>query len=461
MIRKKLVGFVIALTCSLAASAVPPNPASTPASAQRMDQVAKFYVDTGQFMGAVLVARGDQVLFSKAYGSADIEWDLPNTVDTKFRIGSVTKQFTAAAILLLEQRGKLKLEDPIKKHYAEAPAAWDAITLHHLLTHTSGIPNFTSFPDYTNFEPLPTTPADVIKRFRDKPLEFTPGAEMRYSNSGYVLLGVVIEKAGGMGYAQFLAENLFTPLGMKDSGYESNSALLPKRAAGYTPGPNGIGNASYVHMSVPFSAGALYSTVGDLHRWTRSLFTHQVISAESLQKMLTPAKNDYALGIFVGSNLVGRLAQHGGGINGFNSQLSYYPESEVTIVALSNLNGGGAAAIADQLGKVVHGHAIVLPSERQTVKVPRATLEKYVGTYQLQPGFDLWFRVEGEDLVVHATGQPRMPLAAESPTRFFPLPIQAEFEFQVDANGKVTGVRLRQGGRDSLAPRTSDAVPSN
>ena len=449
MIRKQLTGLAVALMCSLAAAAAAP----TPASAERMDQVAKFYVDTRQFMGAVLVAHGDHVLFSKAYGSANLEWEIPNTVDAKFRIGSVTKQFTAAAILLLAERGKLALHDPIGKYYAEAPAAWNAITLHHLLTHTSGIPNFTSFPDYDDTEPLPTTPADIVERFRDKPLEFTPGAQMRYSNSGYALLGVVVEKASGLGYAQFLDANIFEPLGMKASCYESNIALLPRRAAGYTPGPNGIGNASYVHMSVPYSAGALYSTVADLHRWTRGLFANKVISAASLAKMLTPAKDDYALGVAVSSTDIGRVVQHGGGINGFNSQLAYYPDSQVTVVALSNLNGGGASAIAQKLGQLAHGRPVVLQSERKTMKLPRATLEKYVGTYQLRPGFDLTFSVEGDSLVVQATGQPRMPLAAESATKFFPLPIEAELEVVVDAGGNVTGVRFRQGGRDSLAPR--------
>ena len=452
MTRTLLAVLALALGLTTVAPAADPIP-PTPSAAERMDQVAQFYVDTRQFMGAVLVAHGDHVLFRKAYGSANLEWNVPNTVDARFRIGSVTKQFTAAAILLLEERGKLKLDDPVGKYYEDAPASWSAITLHHLLTHTSGIPNFTSFPDYDDTEPLPTTPAELVKRFRDKPLEFTPGTEMRYSNSGYVLLGVVIEKASGVDYAQFLATNIFEPLAMKDSGYESNTALLPHRAAGYTPGPKGIANASYVHMTVPYSAGALYSTVEDLHRWTRGLFAHKVISAASLAKMLTPAKNDYALGISVGTNDIGRVVQHGGGISGFNSQLTYYPESQVMIVALSNLNGGGASAIADKLGQLAHGKPVVLQSERKTVKVPRATLAKYAGSYQLRPGFDLSFSIDGDSLAVQATGQPRMPLAAESSTKFFALPIEADFEFQVDAKGKVTGVRFRQGGRDSIAPR--------
>ena len=169
-----------------------------------MDQIVQYWVDNHQFMGAVLVARGDKILFKKAYGSANLEWNIPNTTTTRFRIASVTKQFTAAAILLLEERGKLKLEDPIKKYYPEAPAAWDKIALLNLLQHTSGIANYTEEPDMGSWMTQPNTPAGLVKRVRDKPLQFEPGAEMRYSNTGYVLLGIAIEKASGMSYAAFL-----------------------------------------------------------------------------------------------------------------------------------------------------------------------------------------------------------------------------------------------------------------
>jgi CubicO group peptidase (beta-lactamase class C family) len=454
MLRKAFTLIAVAL---LASSHLPA--AAPPADAARMDQIARFYVDTNQFMGSVLVARGDEVVFSKSYGFANLEWQVPNALDGKFRIGSVTKQFTAAAILLLEERGKLKTGDPVKKYYPDAPAAWDQVTIYHLLTHTSGIPNFTSFPDYQKTEPLPSTAEETIKRFRDKPLEFAPGAEMRYSNSGYVLLGAIIEKASGMGYAQFLEESIFKPLGLKNTGYESNRAILPHRAAGYAPGRMGPENAGFVDMSVPFAAGALYSTVGDLHLWNRALFGHKLLSEASVKKMTTPPKGDYALGIAVGDVEGTRVFHHGGGIAGFNCKLAYYPDTHITVVALSNLNGGGADNIVDRLGRVALGKTVVLPSERKAVKVPRATLEKYVGTYQLRPGFDLWFRIEGDGLTVQATNQPPMPLRAESKTTFFPLPIDAEFEFVLDTKGKVTGVHARQGGRDTLAPRTSDTTP--
>src|SRR5215469_277632 len=277
----------------------------------RMDQVVQSYVSNKQFMGSVLVARGDQVLLSKGYGSANLEWQIPNTPTTKFRLGSITKQFTAASVLLLEERGKLNVEDPVKKYLPDAPAAWDKMTVFHVLTHTAGIPNFTGFPDYASSEPFSTTPEKLVARFRDKPLEFEPGTKWNYSNSGYVLLGYLIEKTSGQSYEKFVQENIFTPLGMKDSGYDSNSTVIAKRASGYTPSPGGPVNAGFIHMSIPFSAGALYSTTEDLLRWEQGLFGGKVLSAASLQKMTTPFKNDYAFGLQVHNVKGQKVIDHG------------------------------------------------------------------------------------------------------------------------------------------------------
>jgi CubicO group peptidase (beta-lactamase class C family) len=238
----------------------------------KMDEAVQAYVKNGQFMGSVLVARVDQVLLSKGYGSANLEWNIPNDPTTKFRLGSVTKQFTAAAILLLEERGKLKIDDPVKVYLPDAPAAWEKVTIFHLLTHTSGIPSFTSFPDYQTTEATPSTPEQLVARFRTKPLEFVPGEKWNYSNSGYVLLGYLIEKISGESYAKFIKTNIFDPLGMKDSGYDLNSAIIVHRAAGYDPGAQGPVNTGFIHMSIPFSAGALYSTTEDLLRWEQGLF---------------------------------------------------------------------------------------------------------------------------------------------------------------------------------------------
>src|SRR5690349_24034858 len=250
------------LAVLLTASCLAQDKTST-ADVGRMEQLIKAYVPS-RFMGSVLVAQDGKVLLDKGYGFANLEWQVPNTPTTKFRLGSITKQFTAASILLLEERGKLKVEDPVKKYMPDAPAAWDKITIFHVLTHTSGIPSFTGFPDYESTEAIPTTPEKLVARFRDKPLEFEPGTKWNYSNSGYVLLGYLLEKISGQKYSDFVQQNIFTPLGMKDSGYDSSSTVIARRAAGYTQGKSGPVNAGFVHMSIPFSAGALYSTTENL-----------------------------------------------------------------------------------------------------------------------------------------------------------------------------------------------------
>ncbi len=290
-----------------------------------MEEVVQTYVQNKTFMGAVLVARGNEVLLSKGYGSANLEWDVPNTPATKFRLGSITKQFTAASILLLEERGKLSLDDPIKKHMPDAPAAWDAITIFHLLTHTSGITNFTALPDYKSLKLGDMPVAKTLVSVRDKPLDFVPGEKMSYSNSGYLVLGHVIERVTGGSYETFVTDNIFTPLGMKDSGYDSNKTVIARRAAGYMPSPAGPVNAGFVHMSVPHAAGALYSTTGDLLRWEQGLFGGKVITPASLAKMTTPFKGDYALGLVVQTASGRKVVQHGGGIDGFNTFMAYYP----------------------------------------------------------------------------------------------------------------------------------------
>jgi CubicO group peptidase (beta-lactamase class C family) len=417
----------------------------------RMEQVVQSYVSDKQFMGSVLVARGGTTVFDKGYGFANLEWNIPNTPTTKFRLGSITKQFTAASILLLEERGKLKTDDPVKKYIPDAPAAWDKVTIYNLLTHTSGIANFTSFPDYASTETAPTTPEKLVARFRDKPLEFQPGEKWNYSNSGYVLLGYLIEKISGQTYEQFVQQNIFSPLGMKDSGYDSHRTVMQRRATGYTPSDNGPVNAGYIDMSIPFSAGALYSTTEDLLRWEQGLFGGKVLSATSFEKMTTPFKQDYACGLGVRIVSGHKVIEHGGGIEGFNTQLSYYPDDKLTVVVLANLNGGAPDSIATRMAAVAHGEKVVLISERKEVKVPTNVLAEYVGSYELQPNFVMVVSLKGDQLITQITGQPEVPIFAESETTFFPKVVDAEIEFIKNDKGQVTHLVLHQGGRDHKA----------
>ena len=356
----------VALALLLAVPAVAQPAATQPATAQdaaRLEDFVQAAIQKHNFMGAVLVARGDEILLNKGYGQANTEWNIPNTPATKFRLGSLTKQFTAASILLLEERGKLAITDPVSKHLPDAPAAWSAITLHHLLTHSSGIPNFTSLPEYAKFQPFPTTVEATIAVFRDKPLDFAPGDRMSYSNSGYLLLGHLIERISGQSYETFLKTNILDPLAMNDTGLDSNATIIPRRAAGYTSGPNGLANAGFIHMSVPHAAGAMYSTTEDLLRWERGLFGGKVVSDASLRKMTTPFKNNYALGVSVVTLNGKTRIVHGGGIQGFNTALSYDPDARIVVVVLANVNGPAADTLALSLMLAARGEAISLPKD--------------------------------------------------------------------------------------------------
>ncbi len=297
------------------------------------------------------------MLFSKGYGFANLEWRVPNDSATKFRLASITKQFTAAAILLLEERGKLTLDDTVKRLLPDAPAAWDRITLRHLLTHTSGIPELLDTPEFADLRSLATTPGELVARFRGQPLDFEPGSQFRYSNSGYILLSYLIEKITGETYENFIRENLFTPLGMNDSGYDSSSAVIPHRAAGYVYEASGYENAAFVDMSISQGAGGLYSTTGDLLKWTQALFGGRLLKPESLAKMTTPFLDNYALGLVIETVGSRKVVRHDGGIAGFDTDLAYYPEDQLTIAVLSNVEADGpdAEALGDDLARLVHG----------------------------------------------------------------------------------------------------------
>ena len=414
----------------------------------RMQQIIANYVDDKSFMGTVLVVKDGHTLIDQGYGSADLEWSIPNSPSTKFRLGSITKQFTAVSILFLQERGKLNIDDPVSKYIPDAPAAWSKITVYNVLTHTSGIPSFTGFSDYRSTEWKDTNPAELVARFRDKPLDFEPGTKFNYSNSGYILLGYLIEKISGQKYGDFLQQNIFTPLGMKDTGIDSNAAILPQRAQGYRRSPHGIEHDGYISMTIPFSAGALYSTTGDLLRWEEGLFGGKVLKPESLTRMTTPFKSDYGFGVFIRHADGHRLITHGGGIEGFNTSLNYYPDDKLTVIVLGNLTGGAPDQIASYIGKVALGQSVTLTSERKEVILSAATLPDYAGTYRVADlEADLIIAVSGPRLSAKLGKQNTIDIYAESQDNFFLKITDAQIEFFRDpATHAVNRLVIHQNG---------------
>ena len=299
-------------------------------------------VDPGGPGAAVGVQHGDRPPYVAGFGLADIEWGTAITADTVFRIGSVTKQFTAAAILLLAEDGKLGLDDTIQSVLTDYPGRERRVTIRHLLNHTSGIPNFNSLPSFPERTDL--TLAEVIGLFKDLPPDFAPGERCVYSNSGFILLGAVVETLSGMPYRTFLLERIFRPLGMRQTRYLYDEPIVPKRANGYSVGPKGIVNTRTMSMTLPHAAGALGSTAGDLLTWNRALHGGRLLSAQSYAAMIEPgrlndgSRSEYGFGLL---NLTFRdraVIMHSGGINGFAAMATHFPDDDLTVVVLSNLD---------------------------------------------------------------------------------------------------------------------------
>jgi CubicO group peptidase (beta-lactamase class C family) len=412
------------------------------APVERMNKVVQQYADAQMFMGSVLVAQHGKVLFSKSYGWADAEWNIPNTPTTRFQIASVTKQFTAASILLLEERGKLKTEDAIRKYLPDAPTAWDKITIYNLLTMTSGIAG-----DAAKYEPGP--PDRLV--FRDEPLDFQPGENWDYTNEGYMVLGYLVEKISGQSYPDFLMENIFKPLGMNDSGPNSNVAIIPHRASGYLPGADAMENAERPNFTgAGLASGGIYSTTEDMLRWENGLFGGKLLRPASLRKMTTPFKHDYACGLYV-RHVDGRLLIDYDGNNiGFNAQMAYYPEDELAVVILANLNGYVTGRINTALAGLMHGETVAFTPPPREIPLPKGVLAQYVGTYEF-PDSQLVLTLEGSHLMAHFGAT--FPLFAESETKFFSKGWDLQFEFSKNDKGELTSVTKHFNGQEEKGIR--------
>jgi CubicO group peptidase (beta-lactamase class C family) len=453
------VSSLIALLLLAAVTCAAQTGAANQELAARVDEYVNALVEQDRFSGAILLARDGKVLLSKGYGMANLEAETPNTPQTKFRLGSLTKQFTAAAVLLLQERGKLGVQDAVCKYVENCPAAWQAVTIHHLLTHTSGIPNMTSFPEFRKVKFFPTTPAQSVAMFRDKPLEFTPGEKFNYSNSGYVLLGHIIERASGKSYADFLRENIFQPLGMKNTGLDMNSAVIKNRAAGYTRGPQGILNAQYIDMTIPFAAGAMYSTVEDLYLWDRALYAGKLIDKKSLELMTTPFKDGYAYGVGVGEQYGLKTIVHSGGIEGFSTFLTRFADGDGAIIVLSNMDSANSGQVAKRLGALVYADKVRLPT---IISVPPQVLQQYAGRYQTAddaPTEDV--SVEGNRLKVKISSEGEFVLVPVAKDEFvMEDEFDARFIFNRDAGGKVDSYKFKVPRFERVSKRLTPPRPS-
>jgi len=412
---------------------------------------------------AVLVARDGQVVFQGAYGLADVEKRTPVVLETKFRIGSVTKQFTAAAILRLADEGKLAITDSLAKYYPDFPQA-SAITLRHLLTHTSGLHSYTDKPAFMAGVSKPVTPAELIASFQADPPDFAPGTNFRYCNSGYFLLGEIAAKVSGQSFADYLRTAFFEPLEMKDTGILVNATPPEAMARGYAAAEGKATLALDWDMSWAGGAGALYSTVGDLLRWNEALHGGRVLKPESLRAMTTanplpPGANGLSYGFGLTISEVARFPaiSHSGGLQGWSSDLVWLPTQRLMVVALANAMPAvpglePASMTRDLAARFLAEEIAKLPAPAEDKTVDPKSYAAFVGRYDYQSAI-MTVMVENDRLFAQLTGQERFEIFPKSADEYFFKVAAAQVVFLRNEKGEVVAVQHTQNGNTFRAPR--------
>jgi CubicO group peptidase (beta-lactamase class C family) len=341
----------------------------------KLDKLLSKYYEYGKFNGSILVAEKGEIIYKKGFGWSNIEGKIPNQPGTKFRLGSVTKQFTAMLIVQLVAENKLKLDAPVSTYLPDYPRKYgNIITIHHLLTHTSGIPDFTSFSSYRDIMNAPRSPKELVKLFADSALQFTPGEKFKYSNSGYILLGYIIEKITDKSYEQVLQSKIFEPLKMNNSGVEHNGTAIKDKASGYNRMGITLKPANYIDMSVPFAAGAIYSTVEDLYLWDQALYTEKLLPKKYRDLLFgtyIPAfgRGYYGYGWIIGDIPIGntneqiKTINHDGAINGFCSIITRIPSDKSLIILLSNTGGAPLPEMTFAINGILYDKSYAFPKK--------------------------------------------------------------------------------------------------
>ena len=412
---------------------------------RRIDEYLNRATDSGLFSGSVAVAKDGRILFSRGYGMANLAYDAPNGPQTRFDIGSVSKTFTAASVLLLQESGKLRVDDPICKYVDACPDSWRPITVRYLLTHTSGILNYTELPDYFENRSLESFMLDAVKRIRAMPLQFSPGDRFAYSNTGYNLLHEIVQKASGQRCEDFLQSKILNSLGMRNTGFLESSnirhVIIKNLATGYTDGVGPLELAPWVH---PNGGGRMYSTAEDMCLWGQALLAGKLLSVQSLAESFTPGKGDYGYGWFIFKKGKHPFATHSGNIPGFGATLVQYLDQKLTIFVASNLDTAPTNRIQEDIAKIMFGESYDLPPTWRAVAVDTKVYDGYVGRYRKtdEPNFVITIKKENGQLwnrLGDDPGAAEMVLRPLSETRFFnKMFVLYEVTFVSGGQGRAT-----------------------
>ncbi len=420
------------------------------------DRAAAFvetYAEGGLFSGAVIVAEGGRPLFRRAYGLADREWTVPNTPETRFRIGSITKQLTAAAILRLVDEGRLRLDAPVSDCVPGLPDAWSQVTVRMLLNHSSGIPNLTALPDYPSvISRLDRTPRAVVALLEREAVLFPPGTGHEYSNTGYILLASLIERVTGSSAARYLGDAILRPLGLGGITDGDPGLIIARRAEGYAHAHGAWRNAPPLAAGVAAGAGDLVASVDDLVAWDRALFSGQVMSTASLTAMVSDYGYGYGLGLYVGTAYGRRLWSHGGAVPGFVAIKDSYPDAGLTVAILSNAETAPVQAMSRALAALYFGQ-----KARSDIAIAQDVLARYVGFYRLGPRTILALALSDGRLVMRLGDDPSLSLTPES-DRVFGAEGGARVVLDIEPDGRPTAIWLRREGRDRTGPKIDESA---
>lgn len=397
--------------------------------------------------GQIAVYQNGQTLINKGFGYANPSYQIESDGNTRYLLASVTKQFTAAAIMILVQDGKVRLDQSVADFLPDYEKA-KFLTIEMLLSHTGGVPNYTDQQVFADSMHIQIDDQGIIDLIKDQPLDFAAGSEFKYSNSGYILLSIIIEKASGMSYEEFVEKRIFEPAGMTKSGLATSDRITPRMASRLTYTDDGFVPARYFDESWGAAAGSLYSTSTDMIKWHQAMMTENILSKESKAAFFKPVKENYSYGWFVATIDSVETLQHSGGIFGSATYFIHSPSEDVSVVVLANVSGPRVNEYANDLLKIVHGRDIQVEKPKATIEVEESFLKRLVGTYELMPGFELDVTTENGKLYAQATGQQRFRLFAESKTKYFLKVVKAQVEFDIDLNGdqSATQATLLQNG---------------
>lgn len=411
----------------------------------------------------VLVSRKGEVIYKKAFGLANMELNVNMRVENVFRIGSITKQFTAIAILQLMEEGKLNLQDEISRFIPDYPSQVNKITIEHLLTHTSGILDYTAIRDTLQTGNSDLSPTQMIDRFKNLPLRFAPGTKWEYSNSGYFLLGYIIEKISGKTYGSYLEDNIFKPLAMTSSQYANDRKLIRNRVNGYTAGREGYENAAYLSMTQPYAAGSILSTVQDLFKWQQAVLSYKLVKQETLDKAfkkykLTDGKETaYGYGWRLGNVYDKPSIWHGGLINGFRSMAIYLPQEDVYVAVLSNCDCNALEGIPNRLAALAAGR----PYKYNETTLPNNTIQGYTGVYENQKGQQRIITFLDNKLFSQLGRGPKSLLKAYQKDRFyFDADAMTTIDFTSGSNGSIENLTTADLRGNVIWNKTDKPVPN-